>query len=203
MRLPALLLVLIAPLFASGTAHAVLIDFEGFAPPGGLVNINPGSAFVDGQFTITVTDGQSAVFDSAAGSQMIGNSTDWFGFAESNTPSLVLTSPLGVFELSSVLVGPSTIASVADISVTITGTTADGGNLVSNQTGLTTATQVNLDWTNLVRVEFTTSDDAGLDDIVVSQFIPPIPTLSTWALVLLASVLLLVAAQRIRRLRNS
>jgi hypothetical protein len=59
--------------------------------------------------------------------------------------------------------------------MTITGNLFGGGTLTDTRTGLTTATLVNLGWTNLASVQFATSSDAGLDNIVVNSAVSAVP----------------------------
>lgn len=159
----------LAGLAVSGAAYAapVVIDFEGFAPAGGGVNINPGSPYSEDGFTLTPTNAESAVFDSAAAFDMIGNATDWFGFAENNIPTLTLTGGGMPFSLQSLLIGPSTIGGGL-ISMTISGSLSGGGTVVANFTDLNTATLAVLNWGNLESVSFRATDDAGLDNITLN-----------------------------------
>ena len=175
----------IAVLVPVTEASATTITFEGFAPVGSLVNINPGFPYVEGGFTLTPTNPLSAVFDSAAVADMPGNLTDFFGFQESNIPRLRPTGG-GVFDLTSLLLGPSTNAGPnAVINVTITGHRAVGPDITSTLLGLTTATTATLNWTNLTSVDFTATNDAGLDDIVVTS-VPEPASLTVLALGLAA-----------------
>lgn len=155
-------------------AQAVVIDFEGFAPALALINISPGSPYTEDGFTLTPTNDQSAVFDSGASETMIGNPSDWFGFAEDNIPELTLSIGGMVFDLSSVLIGPSTIASATPISMTIIGNLFGGGTVDSTFQNLASTTLAVLNWQNLTSVSFRTTDDAGLDNIDVSAV--PVPT---------------------------
>jgi hypothetical protein len=154
----------------SFSANAVTIGFEDFAPIAAiaaLVNVSPGTPYTEAGYTITPTNDLSAVFDSAATTTMIGNITDWFGFAETNKPSLTLAGP-GPFDLVSVLVGPSTLAFAIPISITITGNVFGGGTpLTGTFNNLTSATTATLNWSNLVSADFMATDDAGLDNITV------------------------------------
>jgi len=154
-----------------GNADGALITFENFAPPGGLVNVNPAQPYSEAGFTLMPTNNQSAVFDSAAASDMPGNLTDWFGFAESNLITLTVTGGAIPFNLASLLIGPSTISSTPTISMTITGNVFGGGSLVATFAGLSTATLATLNWSNLASVVFSASNDAGLDNIDVT----PVP----------------------------
>ena len=153
----------------SGLCNAAVLSFEDFAPPGELRNINPDEPYQESGFTITPTDDQSAVFDASAPTTMLGNDTDWFGFAESNTPSLTLSSSTLPFNLQSLLAGPNTLASGPEIDLMITGTLFEGGSVTESFASLSTATLLSLNWTNLIRVDFTTNDDAGIDDIDVTM----------------------------------
>jgi hypothetical protein len=153
----------LAPL-SQAFAVPVVIDFEGFAPAGGLVNVSPATPYSEDGFTLTPTNDQSAVFDSAASSDMTGNATDWFGFAENNIPTLTLTGGGLPFSLQSILIGPSTIGGGL-VSMTISGSLSGGGTVVANFNDLNTATLAVLNWGNLESVSFRTTDDAGLDNI--------------------------------------
>lgn len=179
------------PLFCK----AADLNFENFASPGGLTNISPGSPYFEAGFRIAPTNGSSAVFDSANTSQMIGNSTDWFGFQEDNTPSLTLTASTGRFNIQDLLIGPTTIASSSVINMTITGSNFGGGSVSSTFTGLSTATTASLNWTDVISVVFTATDDAGLDNIKVS----PIPEPSTFILTALGLSSMGVYGRRRRR----
>jgi PEP-CTERM motif len=150
----------------SAPAAALTIDFEGYAADGSAVAVTPGSPFTSSGFTITPSTSDSAVFDSASGSLLIGDATDWIGFAETNVLTLA-PSGGGSFDLTSVLIGPSTIASATPIDISIDGNLAGGGTLNATYNSLSTATTATLDWTGLSSVTFTVTDDAGLDDIVV------------------------------------
>lgn len=156
-------------------ASVITIDFEGVAPIGGLVNVNPGAPYFEDGFTITPTDSQSAVFDAAAANSMIGNVSDWFGFAASNTPTLTLTAPTGPFSLIDVLIGPSTIGA-SSIDMTIIGHIFGGGTVSSTFTSLTTATVATLNFSNLASVDFIASSDAGLDNIRLDTAAVPEPS---------------------------
>ena len=154
-------------------ADATTITFEGFAPAGGVVNINPAFPYTEGGFTLRPTNPLSAVFDSAAAVDMPGNLTDFFGFADSNIPRLQLTGGIGLFDLTSLLLGPIIPAGTGTTSVTITGHRAVGPDLTSNLVGLTTATTATLNWTNLTSVDFRATTAAGLDNIVVTSVPEP------------------------------
>jgi hypothetical protein len=161
------LVTLITSTPALRAASPVSMSFEGFASPGGLVNVSPATPYSEAGYTLTAANGSSAVFDATASSDMPGNATSWFGFAESNTITLrhVAGRP---FDLISLLIGRSTLASLSTISFTITGTTADGNNLSGTRTGLSTATLAPINWKNLTQLELRADDDAGVDDITVA-----------------------------------
>ena len=71
------------------------------------------------------------------------------------------------------------------VNMTITGNLFGGGTLMDTRTGLTTATLVNLGWTNLASVQFATSNDAGLDNIVVNSAVSAVPEPASLALIAL------------------
>jgi hypothetical protein len=156
---------------SAANADGEIITFENLAPPGGLVNVNPAQPYSEAGFTLTPTNALSAVFDSAAATDMPGNLTDWFGFEESNLITLTVTGGAVPFNVASVLIGPSTLSSAATISMTVTGNVFGGGSLVATFAGLSTATQAPLNWSNLTSLVFSTSNDAGLDNINVT----PVP----------------------------
>ena len=112
---------------AAGRAQGDVITFENFAPPGGVVNVNPASPYSEAGFRLTPTNAGSAVFDAAAVFDMPGNTTDFFGFAEGNI--ITLTNVAGVpFNLSSLLLGPTTLAASPSVTITLVGNFAGGGS---------------------------------------------------------------------------
>lgn len=152
---------------AAGWAQAEVITFENFAPPGGLVNINPGFPYNEAGFRLTPTNASSAVFDSAAVVDMPGNTTDFFGFAEGNIITLINVAGSS-FNLNSVLLGPTTVGGGL-VSMTLVGNFAAGGFVTRTFSALTTATLVTFsDFNALSSVEFRTTDDSGLDNINVT-----------------------------------
>jgi len=147
----------------AGNASAQVVGFENFAPPGGLVNVNPTMPYHEAGFTFTPLNGSAAVFDSAAATDMPGNPTDFLGFADGNT--ITLTRDQGPpFNLVSVLIGRSTIAMGAT-DITILGHLSGGGTLSMTFPGLNAATTATLNWTGLVDVQFTGTDDSAIDDV--------------------------------------
>lgn len=175
-------------------SHAVTLTFEGFALPDEarqVVNVNPDEPYVEGGFTLTPTDGESAVFDASSATKMPGNDTDWFGFAEGNRPGLTLTSGGTTFHLEALLLGPNTIGG-GTVTIMVTGTQVGGTSLSQTFADLTTATQVTLGWTGLTQVVFTATDDAALDDIRVTA----VPEPGTWALLGIGTLVLFSRARR-------
>jgi hypothetical protein len=163
---------LFACIFA-GSANATIIDFENFASSGSLENVSPTTPYFEDGYTLTPSNSNSAIFDSAySSSTMLGNTSDWFGFDETNTPTLTLTTSSGPFNLLSVLIGPSTISSNSTIDFLITGNLIGGGILTSSFVNLSTATTATLGWSNLNSVSFSASDDAGIDNINVATSVP-------------------------------
>lgn len=160
------------------TAHATVIDFEGFALSGGLRSLGPGVAYNEDGFALTPTNEQSAVFGATNATDMPGNTTSFLGFHETNIITLTGAAP---FDLTSVLIGKSTLASIAP-SLTIAGLLFGGGSIDATFENLTTATLAVLNWTNLVKVQFRSTDDAAIDNVVLNENTVPVPEPASLAL---------------------
>ena len=172
-------------------SEGAILTFENFAPSGSLVNINPQFPYTEQGFTLTPLNANSAVFDSAAVAKFPGDNTDWFGFAPGNT--ITLTGPIP-FSLDSVLIGPSTIG-IGIVNFTITGNVVGGGVLTATFNNLTTATAEFVGFTNLNSVMFSTTSDAGLDNVAITA-VPEPRSLSLFAA---ASALLVLSIRASRR----
>jgi hypothetical protein len=159
-------------LFA-GVAPAQVIGFENFAPPGDLVNIGPSNPYVEAGYQFSPSNANSAVFDAASSSTMLGNPSSWFGFAGGNIITLTRVSG-PPFSLTNLLAGPSSIALGNPITLSLVGNVFGGGTLNASFPNLTTATLANLNWTNLASVTLSSTSDAGIDNV---NFTPvPEPT---------------------------
>jgi hypothetical protein len=148
----------------SGACFGTVITFEGFAPPGVVVNVNPLSPYTEAGFTFTPSNGNSAVFDSAATDKLLGGSTSWFGFAGDNV--ITLTGPVP-FDLDSALIGPISFGS-GNVNLTITGNLFGGGTVSVTFSNLTTATSEVIGFHGLQSATFSSSVNAGLDNITVT-----------------------------------
>ena len=156
--------VAVALVLTGSASAATIIDFE-VAGPGAVINVNPLAPYSEDGFTLTPSNIQSAVFDAAAAVDFPPDTTDWFGFEEGN--SITLTGP-STFDLNSLLLGPSTLAS-GSASITLLGNLSGGGTLTQTFSGLTMATLQTLNWSNLTSVTFLTTDDAGIDNITLNS----------------------------------
>lgn len=145
-------------------AGAGVVTFEGFAPPGGLSNVSPGSPYSEAGLTFTPATGASAVFDAGDTAKFPGDSTSWYGFAADNLITVTGTSP---FTLDSILVGPSTIGS-GNTTVQFQGDVAGGGTLTASFTGLTTATLETFHWAGLNDFTIVARTDSGIDNVSFS-----------------------------------
>lgn len=156
-------------------AAGVTMTFEGFAPPGGLVNINPGGPYTESGFELTPSDSNSAVFDAAyPNASFPGDPTSWFGFAADNTITLTNLAATP-FTLNSLLLGPSTIGT-PPVDITLVGNISGGGTVTETFTGLTTATLESPNWTNLTSVVINATTDSGLDNIALNFSTVPEPS---------------------------
>jgi hypothetical protein len=164
-------LVIFTGLFSAFTAqlNAATITFEGFAPHGGVTNVNPSTPYREQGFTLTPSNADSAVFDAAAFSKFPGDNTSWFGFAADNPITLTGPAP---FDLDSMLIGPSTIG-IGIIDFAITGHVFGGGTVTSTFLNLRTATEEVIGFKNLQNAVFFATSDTGIDNIVVAAVPEP------------------------------
>ncbi len=156
----------------ASSAKATELFFEGFASPGGLVNVSPAFPYTESGFTLTPSNAESAVFD-AADAGFPGDPTSFFGFAAGNTITLTGPAP---FDLNSLLVGPSSIGT-GTTDFTVFADIFGGGTESTTFTGLTTATLETLNWTNLADVQFSVDTDSAVDDITLNATAPEPGTL--------------------------
>jgi hypothetical protein len=128
------------------------------------MNVNPIDRHLEAGFLFSPITFDSAVFDAAAPVDMPGNSnSSFFGWAEGNV--IALTSESGApFSLFDVLLGPSSLAG-GPASITLVGIFVGGGTMNVTFSNLTTATLAPVNWTNLLNVEFSTTDDAAMDNV--------------------------------------
>ncbi|MEM9480576.1 MAG: hypothetical protein AAGA58_13055 [Verrucomicrobiota bacterium] len=157
----------------------VLVDFE--AVTSGVVVL---PYFEDG-FELSV-DTFAAVFAPGGGFPMTGNPTAYVAFEEIAVITLALEAG-GSFDLNQVMLGPNDFAAASSVEITLTGSLAGGGTVMQTFSGLTTATVVNpVGFDDVTSVTFTTSDDAGIDNIVLDVI--PEPALSSLLLISLFAV---------------
>lgn len=150
-------------------AQATVITFEDVAPDGGQVN---GPSFTFGEFTFTNPTLAWSIFDSATSAPISfpGDTTDWLGFGTPATVSLAAGG--ATFDLYTITLGRSTVASTPTIDFTIIGTLAAGGTVSVTYTGLTGATTVSPNLLGVTNLAFVISSDAGIDDLVLSSPVP-------------------------------
>ncbi len=149
---------------ATSSRASGLITFEGYAPPGDLINVSPSAAYFEKGFRLDPSNDQSAVFDITAEVDMPGNSdSSFFGWGEGNFVNLS-TENRSTFSLVDLLLGPSTISD-GPVTVTLSLFFGDGSDDTLVYENLATATLVSPNATNLVAVVFTSSDDAAMDNL--------------------------------------
>jgi PEP-CTERM motif len=139
-----------------------IFTFEGIAPPGGT---NKSLTYSESGFTLSPSNLQWLVFDSADFYRLPGDTTSWLGFAAGNTITL---TGAGVFNLDSAVIGPSTIGS-GIVNFTVTGFIHGGGTVSTTFSGLTAAIDEPIGFANLDRAQFVSTSDAGLDDIQLNS----------------------------------
>ena len=153
---------------SAGASEAVgqVMTFEGFAPPGGVVNVNPTTPYSEAGFTLTPSNSSSAVFDAAAAVDMPGNSnSSFFGWQGGNIITLTKSGG-GTFALQSILLGPSTIAA-GSTSIALQGFLGGGGSVTLSPPSLSTATLAAPGWTNLTSVQFSATTDSAMDNVTI------------------------------------
>jgi hypothetical protein len=183
-------LVIVSLLASFALCSNATMLFEGVAPAGSVLNVNPGAPYTEAGFTLTPTDANSAVFDAGdPAAQFPGDSTAYFGFASDNT--ILLTGPAS-FNVGSLLVGPLSF-STGIVDVTFVGTIFGGGTVSTTFTGLTTATLETLGWNGLSSLQINSTSDTGLDNIDAAAVPEP------GTLLLLGAGLSLIAARYRRR----
>lgn len=153
---------LILTIWASGAIAGTIVQFEGFAAPGGSLNVRPDEPFSEAGLTFTPSNPTSAVFDAANAVTFPGDPTSWFGFAAGNTITVTADAP---FELDSILAGPSTIGSGTTI-VTFTGYFFGGGTPLSvSFYDLQTATLERFGWMDLLDFTIYATTDSAIDNV--------------------------------------
>ncbi len=170
---------------AIAPAQAQTITFEGVAPEGDVVNVNPDAPYREAGFTFTPLTDEAAVL-SASITTITGSDSDFLGFAGDNIITLTRTDG-GVFDLTSVLIGPNGFSS-GTTDFTIVGQLFGGGTISQTFTGLTTAQTATLNYTNLTSATFVGTDDSGIDDVTVSATAVAAPEPGSIALLLTAGV---------------
>ncbi len=154
------------------SSYAVIISFEGVGA--GTTNVNPGAPYSEAGFTFTPSTGESATFNPA--STLIGDaSVGSFGFGVGNV--VTMTGP-GVFNLGSLDVGALSFAPGGIADMTITADVFGGGTVSASFLGLSSITHEVLNWTNLTDVKFSTTTDAGIDNLSTNSSIPEPATLA-------------------------
>lgn len=156
-----------------GSVNAALIDFEGVAPDS--TQLAVGNNYVEEGFNLF---NPGASIDAAIIGQPFQNTTgsDYYTWNSNsvNNP-ITLTSLLGsTFDLFSLDVG--TKNNILG-SFNITGFFSGGSSLVYNVINASAFTGINLNWSNLDRVEFSyvAGDFGAIDNLVVESTSVPVP----------------------------
>jgi len=154
-------------LMAPSAMAGVIIDFEGFAPDDGLINVNPDEPYMEDGYTLTPFDASSAVFGALGPADMPGNEDSAFlGFGPAN--AITITNDAGLaFNLHELLLGPNSFGT-PPMNVTLVGNLEGGGSVMETFFDLDTATLASLDWSGLTSVVITATTDAAIDNIALS-----------------------------------
>lgn len=181
----------------AGTTQAAVVTFESSGvAPGGIQNVATTSPYQEAGFVFTPSTDDVAIFSATSAEGLAGNGTDVFVFSEVAT--ITLTHEDGLFDLETLDIGRSNRADTSSITLTITGFENGGGVSVATFAGVTDIATLSmpLNWTDLTRVEFTTSDDALLDNLNVTSQVTAVPEPSSIALL---GAIGLMAVRRRRR----
>jgi hypothetical protein len=178
-------LIMLAALCCFGSsAPAALITFESIPA------FSFGGPFTESGFIITATSGSNAVF--GADSNFTSN---YFTFDGPSTDGSFAQIDLAPFNLISMDIGVGSWSGSPAVDILITGNLFGGGTVTANYSSVTAVQNISLNWTNLLSVTVSGSDDPAIDNILTSAV--PEPGSSVVSL-LLASGMTGVALRRKR-----
>ncbi len=149
------------------TSHAVasVITFESAVAPTSIRQVQPMTPYFEAGFAIRPTGIDSAIFGGLA-LPMLGNpDSNWLGWAQNNVIRFDRVNG-AAFSLTSALLGPGATAR-GPVSITLNAFFQGGATANLTFANLSTATHSQINWTNLIRVDFRTTDNGGLDNLNV------------------------------------
>lgn len=187
-------------------ASALTIGFN-TSQPGETTFHGSGGSYTESAFTFTAEAGTgTAQFTIASTNALTNAPPDGSGFNSFEahaTATFSLTSPYESFTLEGFQAASIFNTPTAE-TLTLTGHIRGGGTLVEvfnlpafSGTAVWTTFTLPATWVNLTSVDFaSTHFNLGVDNVIVSGYPVPAPTLSIWLLSLLTGVLLLVGFKR-------
>ena len=166
-------------LLTNSISYGSIITFEITTDPiqSGILSITPANVYSEKGFKISPSNDLSSVFDFEFFNvftpvEMRANNSDWFGFEESNKITVDANNTL--FNLTSLDVGITTLASSSSIDLMITGSFINDIQESKTLNNVSDTITWEINWSNLISFTIMSSDDAGIDNLVLSQV--PIPS---------------------------
>ena len=157
----------------ASNSFATVINFEGLAKSGSIVNVNPSAPYQEAGYTLRPLNVAAAVFGPGyPGPPLPGDDTSIFGFSVGNTVTLTGPAP---FDLNTAVIGRLNYATVStsNATLTIVGNIAGGSTVTVTISNLGAAAEQVIGMTNLQSAFLSaTNNNVGIDDISMTAAIP-------------------------------